>query len=80
MTRELGKKTNKYKQKIGDGVKTSYVVNHNLGSRDVVAQLRQSGSPFEVVYTDIELTTENSATISFANAPKLEEYVVTVIG
>lgn len=65
---------------IGDGAATSYVVNHNLGSRDVhVAVYANSGSYDEVV-TDVEHTSTTAVTIRFASAPANNAYRVVVLG
>lgn len=80
MTNELAKKTDKFSQAIGNGVATSFELAHNLNSRDVVVSIRESGSPYAQVYTDVEMTTVNIITVKFAVAPTSGQYTVTVIG
>lgn len=80
MTNELAKKTDKFSQAIGNGVATSFELTHNLNSRDVVVSIRESGSPYAQVYTDVEMTTVNIITVKFAVAPTSGQYTVTVIG
>lgn len=70
----------RYKVAFGDATNTAYVITHNLGSRDVVVTVRTTDSPYEVVYPDIALTTTNTLTLTFAVAPTLNQYTVTVIG
>ena len=80
LTEGLAKKTGKFVKDIGDGANTSIVVKHNLKSQDITVTLREKASPFRVVYTDVEITDENTITLKFAKAPKLNEYRVIVIG
>jgi hypothetical protein len=80
ITNTLAQKTNKFTQAIGDGVKTSYVITHNLNSRDVVVTIRETASPYEQVITDIEFTTVNTVTVKFAKPPTADQYTITLIG
>ncbi len=43
----------------------SVTVTHNLGSQDVIVQLRETASPFAYVMCDVEATDTNSATLRF---------------
>lgn len=72
--------TNKISTVIGDGLSTSYVVPHNLNTRDLVISVRDNLSPYEIVYTDIEMTTLDSITLHFSVAPVSSKYTVTIIG
>lgn len=80
VNKALKEKTGKFVKDIGDGTNTSIAVKHNLKSQDITATLREKESPFRVVYTDIEITDENTVTLKFAKAPKLNEYRVIVVG
>jgi len=71
---------NKVTATIGDGVATSFVITHNLGSQDLIVSLRDTISPYEVVYTDIEMTTLSTLTVTFVEAPATGKYNVTIIG
>jgi hypothetical protein len=73
-------KADKYAESIGDGTNTSFTVNHNLESQDVIVQIRESGSPFEVVIADVEITDSNNVEIKFNSAPTSNQYRVIVIG
>lgn len=70
----------KYSAAIGDGSATSYVVTHNLGTQDVTVSIAESASPFNVIMTDVQLTSTNTITVTFATAPTSGQYRVTVIG
>lgn len=72
--------TQKHAETIGDGSSTSFSVTHNMGTRDVSVTVRENNSPYEVVYTDIEVETENSVKIKFADAPSSDEFRVIIIG
>jgi hypothetical protein len=71
--------TKKYAAEIGDGSNTSYAVTHNLGSRDVVVSVRQTGSPYSEVIAEVEATDANTVTVKFAAAPTSNQYRVTVV-
>ena len=43
----------------------SVTVTHNLGSQDVIVQLRETTSPYAYVMCDVEATDTNSATLRF---------------
>lgn len=73
-------KADKYSTSIGDGTNISFTVNHNLESQDVIVQIREAGSPFEVVIADIEVTDTNNVEIKFNTAPTSNQYRVIVIG
>ena len=65
----------------GDGSATSFVVTHNLGTRDVIIAVNESASPYARVYTDDEATSTTTATIRFANAPANGvAYRVVIVG
>lgn len=68
----------KYSTTIG-GAKT-VIVNHNLGSRDLIVSLRETASPYSQVYTAIEFTTINSLLVEFKETPAANEYTITIIG
>ena len=76
----LGNKTEKYTEVIGDNIKTSFEITHNMDSRAVTVQVFQNGSPWAMVLCDVELTTVNKATVRFSKAPASSEYRVVVVG
>lgn len=63
---------------IGDGTNTTYTINHNLNSKDVVVDLYEI-STGETVYADITRPTVNTAVVSFATAPTTNQYRVIII-
>jgi len=59
---------------------TSYVITHNLETRDVDVVVRQFGSPYGVAYTHWEATGTRTVTVYFTTAPTANTYRVTVMG
>jgi len=64
---------------IGDTTNTNYVVQHGLGTRDVLVQVYDT-STYETVVTDVVRTDTNNVTISFTSAPASNAYRVIVSG
>lgn len=69
----------KYAALIGDGSATDIAVSHALGTRDVIVTVYDAAT-YEVVHADVEHTSTNVVTISFAVAPDTDEYRVVVVG
>ena len=70
----------KFSATMGDGTATSFTITHNLGTQDVVMQVRQAATPFSVIECDMAATTTNTSTIAFNVAPAASAYRVTVTG
>lgn len=64
---------------IGDGVTTAIACSHNLGTKEVIVQLRQA-SDDAVVNADIVQTSTSVTTITFAVAPASNAIKVVIIG
>jgi hypothetical protein len=67
-----------YSTTIGDGSNSTIVVNHNLGSRNVVPVVRNVDSPFEVVEVLSYATSINSVTFDFSTAPSSASLLASV--
>lgn len=63
---------------FGDAAATQYTLTHNLNSRDLIVQVRQTGAPFGEVICDIEADTVNSVVVRFAAAPALNSLRATI--
>ena len=72
----------KYSQTIGDGTETGFVINHLLGTNDVVVSVRELATNGEVVLADVQFTSNFglSLTVNFDTPPTTNQYRVTVIG
>lgn len=68
----------KFSQAIGDGTTTAIVVTHNLGTLDVAITVRDTSG--NVVFPDMQATSTNTVTLTFATAPAAAAYRVTVVG
>jgi hypothetical protein len=66
--------TVKFAAPMGDAAATSFVLEHNLNTRDVGIIIRQTDSPYSVVDTEVEMTSVNSVTVKFATAPSTDQY------
>ena len=62
---------------VGDGSSVQYVINHGLGTRDVMVQLYDN-STYETVYVDTERSGDDEVTLTFASAPALDAYRVLI--
>jgi hypothetical protein len=69
----------KYSTTIGDGTATSFVVTHNLGTKDIQGVLRLIAND-EIVEADLFATSATTATVTFATAPAAGAVRVTIIG
>lgn len=72
--------TNKYSTTLGNGTDTSYVVTHNLNTRDIAITIRETGDDYEQVIADVVFTSLNTLTVMFATAPTSAQYTITVVG
>lgn len=72
--------TRKYVSSIGDGSATSYVVTHNLGTKDVTVQIFENTGAGAQVEADVNHTSSSAVTITFAVAPVINEYRVVIVG
>jgi len=79
MAADIATKTGKYSEAIGDGTATAIVVTHSLGTSDVVMSVRELLSN-DVVICDMQATSTNTATFTFASAPGNGAYIATIIG
>jgi hypothetical protein len=68
-----------YVAPIGDGVNFSFIISHNLGTRDLHVTVRQNGVSRAIVEPlTVTLDGENDLTVTFAETPALNGYVVTI--
>ena len=72
--------TNKYTTTLGNAVDTTFIVTHNLNTRDVTVTIRETNSDYEQVITDVTFTSLNTLTVAFATIPTASQYTITVVG
>ena len=71
---------NKYTTTLGNAVDTTFVVTHNLNTRDVAVTIRETGDDYEQVITDVIFTSLNTLTVAFATIPTASQYTITIVG
>lgn len=67
-------------QQVGDGAALSYSVTHGFNSQTIICQVYRTTAPFDLVDTDVELTSLNALTVRFTVAPTANQYNVVVFG
>jgi hypothetical protein len=70
--------TKKFNANIGDGSATSYVITHNLNTRDVEVEVYRNSGNFDTVLAEVQRTSVNSITILFDTAPAANAFRVLV--
>lgn len=65
---------------IGDGSATSFVLTHNLNTRDVIVQVFRNSAPYDSIECDQERTSVNTVTLKFLTAPASTAYRAVVSG
>ena len=64
---------------IGDNAATSFIVNHGLGTRDVVVEVYRNSGLYDKVYPEIQHTDVNNVTLDFTTTtPTLNEFAVFI--
>ena len=71
--------TTKVTGTIGDGSATAIAVTHSLGTDDVLVEVYDASSK-ETVICDVDRTSTNAVTLTFASAPASNAYKVVIIG
>jgi hypothetical protein len=63
---------------IGNGLSSSFNINHGFNTRNLHITVYESGSAGETVYPTIRRTNANTASIIFNSPPALAEYIVYI--
>lgn len=69
----------RYATTFGDGSNTSYDLNHNLGTRDVIATIYLAASPYDEIWCEIEHKDGNTLTVKTNVAPTTNQYRIVVL-
>jgi len=72
--------TIKHSATVGDGVNTSFSIQHGLNTTDVLVEIRETASPYSAVLADWAVVDANTVSVSFADPPTSNQYRVTVMG
>lgn len=65
---------------LGDGSATSFAINHNFNTRDVVVEIFRNSGNFDTIIADVQRTSVNQVTIVFATAPTAAQFAYVIIG
>lgn len=71
--------TKKYSTSIGDGSNTSYIVTHNLGTRDVTVAVYRNSGNYDEITVDVQHTSTTQVTVVFTAAPSSNQFRVVVV-
>jgi len=63
---------------IGNGLSSSFNINHGFNTRNLHITVYESGSNGETVYPDLRRINANTASIIFANPPTTNQYIVYI--
>lgn len=66
-----------YTEVIGDGISSTFTIEHNLNTRDIIIQIYDLTDYQDVQATTFR-TTENEITIEFINPPEQNQYKVVI--
>lgn len=70
----------KLTQLFGDGSATTFNVDHNFNTRDVVVEVYRNSGGYDSVLCDVTRPTVNRVTLAFAAAPAASAFNVVVMG
>lgn len=63
---------------FGDGTATQFDFTHNLGTRDVCAEVYRNSTPWDTIFCDISRPDGNTIRVNFATAPPANGYRITL--
>lgn len=71
----------KVSKTFGDAQAKEFTITHNLNTRDVNVTIRETNSPYAIVYADVKVTDDNNILIATgAEVPNQDQYTVTIVG
>jgi hypothetical protein len=76
----IASKAYTYSEVIGNGTQDTFFINHYFNTKRIVVQVFETGGDNEVVLADVEMTSNNSVTITFEEPPLPGQYTIVVIG
>lgn len=70
----------RYTTAIGDGSNSVFTVNHGKNTLNVIVAVRETSSPYELVYPVVKAASVNTVTVDFGvTIPTSNQYTVTVV-
>lgn len=79
ITAMIGTKAGRFAANVGNAVAQSFIVNHGLGTTDVVISVRVNATG-ALVEAEVAVTDANNVTIATNSVPALDAYRVVVVG
>jgi hypothetical protein len=71
--------SSKYTASIGNGTASMFTVTHSKNTRDLHVTVRETSTPYEIVFPTINITSANTALIDFTpTVPSLNQYTVII--
>jgi hypothetical protein len=70
--------SNRYSTNIGNGVNSSFTITHNLAAATPHVTIRESASPYGLIWADVYYTDNNNISVSFTNPPTTNQYTVFI--
>lgn len=64
---------------VGDGSATSFAVNHNFNTRNVMVEVFRNSGNFDTIICDVERTSVNQVTLKFATAPTAAQFAYLIL-
>jgi len=69
----------KFQQTFGDGSATSYVITHNLNTKDLIISIRETGGSEREVVAEVQRTSVNSVTVLTDAAPASNALRISIV-
>lgn len=70
----------KYAADIGNASAQSFTLTHNLGTRDLVAEIRRNSGDYDTVEADVGFPTTNTCVVTFLTTPTSAQFRVSLFG
>jgi len=69
----------KYAEDVGDGVNAIFNITHSLETEDITVNLYEQATK-AMVLTDVTIVDTDTVTVSFGEAPTVNQYRIVIIG
>lgn len=65
---------------VGDGSATSFNIDHNFATRDVVVEVYRNSGSYDTIECEVQRSTTNRVILVFASAPTTNQFAYTILG